>query len=360
MKGIRIKFLLHLAFWAVVITLPWFMVSGNLEQPGFFEGRYYLRLLNGGVVFYLTYFYLVPVFYLNNRKIYFFSLVILAIGLLYGATELLSSWLFPDDLLIQRLDLIREKMAGEGLKFGGPTPIMRYANSAFASIMIAAMATGLRITEAYSEKDKRNRELEKEKLASDLSLLKSQISPHFFFNTLNNIYALTEAGSPEAGNAVLKLSKMMRYVLYESDSEPATLDHEITFMNHYIDLMRLRLNEKVKVSVDFRPHSGEISLPPMIFISLIENAFKHGVSYREPSYIDIGIRSTPEELIFTCSNSKHGNKGEVHSGIGLENLRKRLALLYPGRHTLNIVESAAEFEVNLSLQLKQPETIKTS
>jgi two-component system, LytTR family, sensor kinase len=356
MKGNKLKIMLHLAFWAVVIILPWFMISGNLEQPGFFEGRYYLRLLNGGLLFYLTYFFLVPRLFLNNRKQYFYISVLLAIGILFGATELMSNWLFPDDLLIQRMDLIREKIAAEGFKFNGPSPSMRYVNSIFASILVAALAMGLRVTEAYSEKEKQNRELEKEKLTADLGLLKNQVSPHFFFNTLNNIYALIESGSADAGTAVLKLSKMMRYVLHDSEQNKVSLDQEMAFMNHYIDLMRLRLSEKVKISVDFRPHSGEIGIPSMIFISFIENAFKHGVSYREPSFIEISLKTSATELIFSCINSRfteQDHNAAESSGIGLENVKKRLDLIFPGKHKLDISETPATFSVLLTINLNQ-------
>lgn len=354
MKGNKLKIMLHLAFWAVVIILPWFMISGNLEQPGFFEGRYYLRLLNGGLLFYLTYFFLVPRLYLNNRKLYFYISVLLAIGILFGATELISNWIFPDDLLIQHMDMIREKIAAEGLKFNGPSPSMRYLNSIFASFLISALAMGIRVTEAYSEKEKQNRELEKEKLTADLGLLKNQVSPHFFFNTLNNIYALIESGSPDAGTAVLKLSKMMRYVLHDSEENKVTLNQELEFMNHYIDLMRLRLSEKVKVSVDFRPHSGEIGIPSMLFISFIENAFKHGISYREPSFIEISLKTSASELIFSCINSRfteQDHNAAESSGIGLENVRKRLNLIFPGRHVLEISDNPATFSVLLTIKL---------
>jgi hypothetical protein len=356
MRGNKLKIMLHLAFWAVVIILPWFMFSGNLEQPGFFEGRYYLRLLNGGVLFYLTYFFLVPKLYLNNRRLYFYISVLLAIGFLFGATELISNWMFPDDLLREHMDMIREKVAAEGFKFNGPSPSMRYLNSILASILIAALAMGLRITEAYSEKEKQNRELEKEKLAADLGLLKNQVSPHFFFNTLNNIYALIESGSPDAGTAVLKLSKMMRYVLHDSEENRVTLDQEMAFMNHYIDLMRLRLSEKVKISVDFRPHSGEIRIPSMMFISFIENAFKHGISYREPSFIEISLKTSATDLIFTCNNSRfteHDHTMAESSGIGLENIKKRLNLIFQERHMLDISDNPTSFNVLLTIKLNQ-------
>ena len=356
MKVSKLKVLIHLAIWVLVIILPWFMMTGNLEQPGFMEGRYYLRLLNGGLLFYLTYMILVPKFYLKDKKLSFYVYATIAIAVFYGATELASQWLFPDDLLKQRLDLIMEKVASEGFKFSGPSPAMRYFNSAFISVLVVILALGLRVTDAYAEKEKERRELEKEKLASELGMLKSQINPHFFFNTLNNIYALTESDNHLAGIAVLKLSKMMRYVLYESELGNTTLEQEVGFMNHFIDLMRLRLSEKVAVRVDFRPHSGEISIAPMIFISFIENAFKHGVSYREPSFVEISLVTTPHEIAFHCRNSNFSHKtdqtGEA-SGIGLENIRKRLTLLYPDKHILKITETPQTYDVSLTIQLQE-------
>lgn len=353
MKGNRLKILIHLTFWAVLLILPWFMVSGNLEQPGYFEGRYYIRVVSGGILFYITYLWLVPELYLTNRKVHFFVAVTLLIVTLYGASDFLSHWIFPDDELMRRLDRIREKMASEGMDFKGPPPPFRYLNALITSTLVAGIAMGLRIAEAYTEKEKQNQELEKARLAADLGLLKSQISPHFFFNTLNNIYVLTESNSPDAGTAILKLSKMMRYVLYESGPGLTTLGEEIGFMNHYIDLMRLRLTDKVNIKVDFRPHSEEIPVTPLIFISLIENAFKHGISYREPSFINISLHSTPDEIRFTCSNSRHPrpeNPDDVRSGIGLGNIRKRLSLIYPDRHQLLISEDAAVYNVSLTIQ----------
>ena len=357
MRKNKLRLLIHLSFWAMAIVLPWIMMSGNIEEPGFFEGRYYLRMFNFGLLFYLTYFYLAPKFYLKDQKLKFFLSIVVAIGVFYSLTQLLSQWFFPDDLLHQRIELITKILTNEGIQFHAPPPAMRTINSIFAFSLVSVLALGLRVTTAYADKEKQNRELEKEKLASELGMLKSQVSPHFFFNTLNNIYALTEAGSPDAGDAVLKLSKMMRYVLYESEQKKnATLDQEISFMNHYIDLMRLRLNEKVKISVDFSPHAADIQVSPMIFISFIENAFKHGISYRDDSFVDISLKSTAETLIFKCRNSNFSKKTEsadVHSGIGLENIRKRLALLYPGKHMLTINETPEVFDVNLLIQLNK-------
>jgi hypothetical protein len=355
MKGDKLTLFIHLAFWAVVLLLPWFMISGNLEQTGFFEGRYYVRVVIGGALFYFSYLWLVPSYYLKGRKPEFFLYAVLAIVLSVVLTDNLGHWLFPDDLLRQRMDMLRDRMASEGMDFHGPPPAMHMMNTAFISMLITGLAMGLRLTEAYNLKEKEHRDLEKEKLTSELSMLKNQISPHFFFNTLNNIYSLTESGSRDASTSILKLSKMMRYVLYDSETGNITLEQELAFMNNYIDLMRLRLSDKVKVSVDFRPHSEQLTIPPMIFIAFIENAFKHGISYKSPSFIDISLKSTETRIEFSCTNSCSPEKGTNSvsgPGIGLENIRKRLNLLYPGRHTLKISEDNESYNVQLIINLK--------
>ena len=185
--------------------------------------------------------------------------------------------------------------------------------------------------------------------------MKNQISPHFFFNTLNNIYSLIGINTSEAQEAVLKLSKLTRYLLYESENGESKLSDEISFMNHYIDLMKLRLNDKVELSVSFPENAENFRIPPLLFIPFVENAFKHGVSYREHSFIDIKMTVEDKHISFLTRNSigtsSHAGDGQ-HSGIGLDNVKKRLNLLFPGYHHLKIDKTTDEFIVNLQLEIK--------
>jgi LytS/YehU family sensor histidine kinase len=208
--------------------------------------------------------------------------------------------------------------------------------------------------ERHSQIEKLQKELEKEKLNSELAFLKNQISPHFFFNTLNNIYSLIGINAEDSQKAVLKLSKLMRYLLYESEKGDSKLSTEIEFMNNYIDLMKLRMNEKVALNVSLPADYDDRSIPPLLFIPFIENAFKHGISYREKSFIEISFLVTPDSLSFRCANSLFKSRDESdsgHSGIGLENVRKRLGLLFPGKHDLKINKTDSEFEVLLQINL---------
>lgn len=196
--------------------------------------------------------------------------------------------------------------------------------------------------------------LEQEKVSSELSFLRAQINPHFFFNTLNNIYALTLLDGDLARDAIHRLSRLMRYVLYETGAGTVRLSQEIAFVQDYIQLMQLRLTDKVQVDLDLSAPDGEVSIAPMLVLPFVENAFKHGVSATEPSRIFIGIRQRATTLEVEVRNPIFRQAAESldeSNGIGLTNTRRRLDLLYPGRHTLRVHQTDAEYLVYLTLDL---------
>ena len=228
-------------------------------------------------------------------------------------------------------------------------------NYAVAALFFTFFSLGLKVMERHAGIERKQKELEKEKLNSELALLKNQVSPHFFFNTLNNIYSLIAINTQDSQDAVLKLSRLMRYLLYESEQGKAKLNNEIDFMNNYIDLMRLRMSEKVALSVEFPDQYENVSIPPLLFIPFIENAFKHGISYREKSTIDISLKIENEKLIFECINSfvkKTDKNNEQYAGIGLDNVIKRLNLLFPNKHLLRIDKTSKTFHVFLEIDIK--------
>ena len=183
-------------------------------------------------------------------------------------------------------------------------------------------------------------------------------NPHFFFNTLNNIYSLVQQNVRDGQKAILQLSKLMRYLLYETEKGDKPVSQEIEFMRNYIELIKLRLSDKVALNVSFPENYPDVVIPPLIFLPFIENAFKHGISYRKPSYINILMKVNPGEIYFECINST-GSQGEElfssGSGIGLENVRKRLNLLFPKKHSLQIVSTETAFNVVLIIDLPQHE-----
>lgn len=192
--------------------------------------------------------------------------------------------------------------------------------------------------------------LEAENTSTRLQYLKYQINPHFFMNTLNNIHALIDIDAERARDAVIELSKLMRYVLYEIDKDEVTLRQEVDFLYNYIELMRIRLTDNVKINVTMPADVADIKLPPLLFIPFVENIFKHGVSYREPSVIDVSLSVDGENVTFRSRNSVHAKGGgDSHHGIGLENLRRRLDLLYPRGYVLDIDSEGPVFAVRLTI-----------
>ena len=222
------------------------------------------------------------------------------------------------------------------------------------TLLVVGISTAITGIQKWQKDNQERKELEKDKVTSELSFLKAQINPHFFFNTLNNIYALTTVDPKVAGEAIHQLSKMMRYLLYDTQHGDNTLSQEIAFVKNYISLMKLRLTDVVKINIDTPEYLRDMPLAPMLFLPFVENAFKHGVSATRPSYIDINILQKSKILDLTVKNSIMNDNGvslDTNSGIGLVNTRRRLDLLYPGKYKLDTIESKADKEYTVHLVL---------
>ena len=193
--------------------------------------------------------------------------------------------------------------------------------------------------------------LEKQNLEQQLEYLKYQINPHFLMNTLNNIHALVDIEPEEAKSTILELSKMMRFVLYEGNKQGVPLDREIAFLQNYITLMKLRYTDKVRITVDVPQSLPNKEVPPLMFITFVENAFKHGVSYRQESFIDIKVMIDDDRLIFLCNNSRIPQEEDKHGGVGLANVKKRLDLIYKDTYNLDIKDEADLYSVTLNIPL---------
>ena len=202
--------------------------------------------------------------------------------------------------------------------------------------------------------------LEREHLKQQLENLKYQIHPHFFMNTLNNIHALVDIDPEKAQESIIDLSKLMRYILYESNHEYVQAAREVDFMANYVSLMSLRYNDKLKFIANNPDDGRGIWIPPLIFISFVENAFKHGVSYNKESFIEVGANrytsdSGEQRLSYYCRNSKqpkkngNGKKVNEASGVGLSNIRSRLDLMFGDNYTLDITDGEEEFIVNMDI-----------
>lgn len=225
-------------------------------------------------------------------------------------------------------------------------------------VLILMFGANLGIKGYFRSRDDRKRlaELERENLEQQLEYLRYQINPHFFMNTLNNIHALIDIDPEKAQETVLELSKMMRYVLYEGNRQGVPLTKEMAFVRTYVKLMQLRYTDKVRIVLNLPTDVPDRTIPPLVLISFIENAFKHGVSYQRESFIEVtvvleGKVLEAETLRFECRNSKAEKPNEEKGGVGLANVRKRLDLLYNHDYTLRIDDGADVYTVELIIPL---------
>jgi sensor histidine kinase YesM len=248
------------------------------------------------LVFYLNYFFLIDKFLYKGKTrefIIYNFLLIVAVAFMMHYSRGLLEYLLPE---------LRSRRRGRHPNFFPWLFIVRNSTSLF---LMMGLSVALKMTVRWFEVDNERKELAKAKSEAELQNLKNQINPHFLLNTLNNIYALIEFNPPKAQQAVMELSKMLRHLLYDNNQTYVPLRREAEFMKNYIELMRIRLADHVKLTTDFSyAQTGNTLISPLIFISLIENAFKHGVSGDKPSFIDISLKEHPDGKVeFVCRNS---------------------------------------------------------
>lgn len=358
-----IKIILHILAWFLLLGLP-FYSARRFEMGNNFLLIYYTFTFLSGLIFYINYLFLVPGLFFQKRKYKYYLSALALVIVFYFISDISFKLVFnslSDNVRIEQSEIPGDEDRRRGPPPGrsvGPVVPIREAHIfpyLSSSLFLVFLSLGLRVLERQSEIEKMHEEMEREKLNSELAFLKNQVSPHFFFNTLNNIYSLISVNTEDSQKAVLKLSKLMRYLLYESEHGDTKLSSEIDFMSNYIDLMKLRMSDKVTLSVTFPEHYKDINIPPLLFVPFIENAFKHGISYKERSFVEISMLAEKDTLRFRCANSKVTKQDKPerdHSGIGLENVKKRLNLLFPGRHDLKVNESGSEYEIVLSVKFQ--------
>lgn len=297
------------------------------------------------VVFYFNFFILIDR-YLFNKKfsgfIFLNILVILLVGLFIFFMKGLLPW--------------PEQMPGPDHfpRNEPPRDGVPYVINSIASLMVIGVSVAIRMTSRSYELQTKMQQLEKENTAAELTQLKSQLNPHFLFNSLNNIYALIGFNPERAMFAVHSLGEMLRYQLYETSKERISIKKEMDFVKGYCDLMKLRLPSEVSLVLDIPNEESDIMIPPLLFISLIENAFKHGVNPGTPSVIEIKISVEGRRRVSCYVRNasfpkKEGDKSG--SGIGLENLKKRLSLLYPNENLLKTELVGADFIARVNIPI---------
>lgn len=330
-------------FWVLILSVP--AIGSYLNT--FDLGRS-LQVLRGNVTimlpavitYFVNYLFLVPkCLQRNGRKWLFFV----------GNLLILAAIAVNIIVRINRIPVPAEVSEHFNRTFIALSSII---TNLVIELFVISIAVAIHYIIRYYEL-KHNFEEEKRQTAeAELTWLKSQLNPHFLFNTLNNISSLTQIDPDKAQDSIGQLSDLLRYALYESNTELVPLSGEIDFMGNYIDLMSLRCNEMTKVNKEMDTPSKEIRIAPLLFISLIENAFKHGVNARYPSFVNISLKTKGRDLVFSCENSRFEKSGTDHigSGIGLENLKRRLELIYPGAYDYDVFETPDKYTAKVVLK----------
>lgn len=239
----------------------------------------------------------------------------------------------PKDRLPNGYGLLRFSQPDQMVRTDRQRPPMSaypsYVNLVLLSFLLIGFDTGTKLSVRWARAEGQKAELEKENVKNELAFLRNQISPHFLMNTLNNIHSLIDFDTKEAKASIGKLSVLMRHLLYESDDRQTALSKEIAFIDSYIKLMKLRFSDDVDIKFETPAHIPDISIPPLLFTNVLENAFKYGISYNDKSFVHIRLNCSETDLEFIVENSIHKKNIDTGSeGIGIKNTQKRLQLLY--------------------------------
>ncbi|HSQ43300.1 MAG TPA: histidine kinase [Fibrobacteraceae bacterium] len=332
---------IYISIWLVFLAMPLLWTPADEVPRHFSLQRFWVRLLPWLIVFLVNNFVLLPRLLLRGRiraYLIWVGVIILSTTALNHVAHLL--WDPP-------LGAHPNPM---------PTSVILITHALIA-LLVIGFNTGVKVTSKWMRDAETHQALEKENLETKIAVLRHQISPHFFMNTLNNIHALVDLDPDKAKESCIRLSRMMRYLLYDSERGRTSLAKEVEFMQSYVELMRLRFPENVSIDLDLPKNGFACEIPSLLFVPFVENAFKHGIRPRETcfvqvkmlvqegSWLDFSVRNSSAHLV-----SKNADL-EKTSGIGLNNVRKRLDLLFGNQHSLQIVDGKNEFSVNLRIPL---------
>ena len=362
-KGISKLFepMFFTAFWVLIFALPLFFQWINTDTINwrliFFVWIDYLPLL---IIFCVNRGVLIHRFLFKSR----FSLYIISVTILITLT-VLGSITIRQQLSTQKEQYTHKQTL---LQFPDSNKVMQhripqrknepsasyppYINLILLSILLVGFDTGMKLTVKWAQTQKQKAEIEKENIKHELAFLRNQISPHFLMNTLNNIHSLIDFDTIEAKRSVAKLSVLMRHLLYESDENPTPLAKEIQFIGSYVELMKLRFCDEVDIKFSIPENIPEIKIPPLLFTNILENAFKFGISYDNKSFVHIKLLIHKNVLEFNVINSVHKMpETSAKSGIGIENTKKRLKLLYNNNYQFTYTKDDNIFSSTIKIPI---------
>lgn len=324
---------LHVLIWGAVLIVPFFHAPReHYGQVGPLKCNFFTltNILHIGLFYFNAFFLSSRLLTRSHWWLYILTLCGLVIFFYYAKLWLLNTW-FP-------------MLAADKAVF---------QFTFFPTVFFLVSSTIYRLVRDKIDHEKVLAQREAEQMATELKFLRSQVSPHFLFNVLNNLVSMARHKSELLEPSLIKLSELMRYMLYESDERKVPVEAEVEFLKSYIELQKLRFEEYVEISSDIQPKVNSGSIEPMLLIPFVENAFKHGVALVQKPFIRIALDISDNILRFRVENrfGTRGQSKDKNSGIGLINLKARLNLLYPDRHQLSVKQTGDIFRINLSLQL---------
>lgn len=341
-KNKKITVFSHLLVWLMLFSMPYLLSYGQEVDLNRIIAHFWIPLVFSVMLFYFNYFILIDRFLFPKKMLQFIVINAAIIVAFLLLKELIENLYFAS------LEQMRPN--NENAK-RPPFKIFVYIQTlSYMAPLLFSIA--LKTTQRWVKTEAERKEAANVKLKSELQHLHYQLQPHFFFNSLNNIYAMVDISPDQAKTSIHSLSKLMRYMLYETNVESILLSKEIDFMKKYIDLMKLRVSDKTKVNYSFPVNETGIKIAPLLFISLIENAFKHGVSASKESLITIDMTCDNKTVIFEIENDNFPKQTDDKSGsgIGLQNMAKRLELLYSHKHEFKTTLKDDRFSVHLEIE----------
>ena len=347
----KYRIALHLLLWSSVWLLVPLMFSDDSGFMKFALNRGVILALGVAILVMVNVWILLPQLYFKKKYVFYLLSGIGLIALMsWSVSEIVDLYFKPEFIRAEELERARRALRNEK-----PFRFFRMMGDIIPFFIGFIGSTLLEVAIFANQREREAIRLRNEKLETEMKFLRSQINPHFLFNALNNIYTQVLIQSEDAPDNLLKLSAMLRYMLYECNAETVPLRKEIEYLQHYIDLKKLKDSSGLNIKVNLDNSQPELQIAPLLFVPFVENAFKHSkIEDLQNGWIEVELKTTPGSIQFEVRNScpaKSYTKDKV-GGIGLKNVERQLQLLYPNQHDLQIDESADQFSVYLKINLK--------
>lgn len=356
------KILFHVTIWTFFILTS---LIQFYESPFRINIDFYVQWITGIILFYLNYFYLVPVLLLE-KKYWLYFVFVLALILLFMIIRV--NYFIPEFIRFRPQNMLPPKMIPPDAKIFihdekgriniHKQPLFFKIGSSFFYLLITAISAIMRTLTEFYQNQQNKLIAETHRTNTELNYLRKQTNPHFLFNSLNSIYSLAHKKSDLVPDAIVTLSELMRYMLYETDNKTVALEKEINYIHNYIELQKLRLNNIEDIFINVHGNTKNKFIEPLLLISFVENAFKYGTDYKGATHVKIKIFILENNFDFWIENTiENYVKDPENSGIGLINIQNRLDLLYPNAHELTITQDSQYYRVHLNLKLDKIQTV---